>query len=169
MRRFVVTCMVIALGGCKGDTYFVPGSATLPNCTEAPATNLDGTRWFDHGTVTIRSAGCQSAQADDVFEACALDWVFAHDGNDVTIVVDAEYRIDGRICGDQLYLRGGWWLPVVDEDLGYCTYEDDSADEVGIQAEGNVLTVSENAMTGTLAVQGSCRADYEVSFARPPS
>ena len=38
------------------------------------------------------------------------------DGNDVTILVDEEYRIEGRLCGNQLYLRGGWWLPVEDED-----------------------------------------------------
>jgi hypothetical protein len=74
--------------------------------------------------------------------------VFTQDGNGVTIVVDTEYRIEGRLCADQLYLRGGWWLPVVDESLGYCTYEDDSADEVGIESEGNVLTVAENAMIG---------------------
>ena len=53
-----------------------------------------------------------------------------------------------------------------------CTYEDDSADEVGIQAEGNVLTYAAATgdapaqMTGTLVVQGSCRAEYQVTFGR---
>ena len=152
--------------------YFFPGSGVLPNCDEPPITDLDGTPWFDSGTGTILTAGCQGALPDDVFQSCPLVWVFAQDGNDVTIVVDAEYRIDGRLCGDQLYLRGGWWLPVVDEDLGYCTYKDDSADEVGIQAEGNVLTFNgdaEGKMTGTLMVQGRCARQYEVTFRRQGS
>jgi hypothetical protein len=127
---------------------------------------LNDTLWFDQGTVTIRTAGCQNAAPDDAFMSCPLNWAFTQTGNDVTIIVDEEYRIEGRLCDDQLYLRGGWWLPVVDEDLGQCTYDDDSADEVGIMAEGNVLRVtSSTQMAGTLAVQGSCRADYEVTFA----
>jgi hypothetical protein len=61
-------------------------------------------------------------------------------------------------------------LPVVDEDVGGCTYEDDSAEEVGIMSDGNVLTVAEDPMSGrlqmagTLSVQGNCSADYEVVF-----
>ena len=157
----------MALGSCGGDVYFIPGSGTLPDCAEAPAANLDGSVWFDQGTVTIRSGGCQEAMSGDTFNACALDWAFAQDGNDVTIIVDGEYRIEGRLCGDQLSLHGGWWLPV--EDQGMCTYADDSAEEVGIMAEGNVLTVTGSQMTGTLVVQGSCSGDYEVLFMPVPS
>jgi hypothetical protein len=110
-------------------------------------TDLDGSLWFDQGTVTIRSEGCAGAMPDE------------------------QYRLQGKFCGDQLYLRGGWWLPVMDE-RGFC-YEDDSAEEVGIQAEENVLTVApaDNQMTGTLALQGPCAAEYEVTFepVRDPS
>jgi len=132
---------------------------------------VEAPRW---GVATTR--GCPTSR-----ESCALDWAFTQDGNDVTIVVDREYRIDGRLCGDQLYLRGGWWLPVVDEDVGSCTYEDDSAEEVGILEEGNVLTVLLNAplpdnpnangtyMTGTLQVQGRCAGQYEVIFQLSPT
>ena len=134
-------------------------------------TNLGGTLWFDQGTVKIQSEGCADAVPDDEFEACALNWAFTQTGNDLSIVVDEEYSLEGRMCGDQLYLRGGWWLPVKDED-GFC-YEDDSAEEVGIQAEGNVLTVSpeDRQLTGTLVVQGPCTAEYEVIFepVRDPS
>jgi hypothetical protein len=175
MRWVACICIVIALGACKGDLYFIPGTGTLPDCNEAPSTDLDGTLWFDQGIVTIRTAGCDQAMPDDTFMSCALNWAFTQDGNDVTIVVDEEYRIEGRLCGDELHLRGGWWLPVVDEDVGGCTYDDDSADEVGILAEGNVLTYAAAdgetpaQMTGTLVVQGSCRAGYEVTFGRAPS
>lgn len=170
MRWFACGCIVIALGACKEDVYFIPGTGTLPECDEAPISELDGTLWFDRGTVTILTAGCLGAEPNAAFMSCELVWAFTQNGNDLSIVVDEEYRLDGRLCGDQLYLRGGWWLPVVDEDLGYCTYEDDSADEVGIMAEGNVLTyVPSNGeapaeMTGRLVVQGSCRAEYEVTF-----
>ena len=170
MRWVVCACIVIALGACKEDLYFIPGTGTLPECDEAPSSELDGTLWFDQGTVTILTAGCLGAEPNATFMSCALNWAFTQEGNDLSIVVDEEYRLEGRLCGDQLYLRGGWWLPVVDEDVGYCTYEDDSADEVGIMAEGNVLTYvpSEGEapaeMTGTLVVQGSCRAEYEVTF-----
>jgi hypothetical protein len=168
-------CIVAALGGCKEELYFIAGTGTLPNCTEAAVTNLDGTEWYDNGTVTIRTAGCEGAMPDDEFRVCGLDWVLTQDGNDVTLVVDEEYRIEGRLCGDpvlgdQLFLRGGWWLPVVDEDVGGCTYEDDSAEEVAIMAEGNVLAVAQSQMTGklqmtgTLRVQGNCSADYEATF-----
>lgn len=58
------------------------------------------------------------------------NWAFTQDGND--IVVD-EYRVKGRFCGDQLYLEGGWWLSVADEQ-GSCWYEDEDGDELGIQA-----------------------------------
>jgi len=145
---------LITLGGCKMEgVYFIPGTGTLPDCDEAPVANLNGTGWFDNGTVTIQTAGCQEAIPGDVFPACALDWVFTRDDenlNDVTIIVDNEYRIDGRLCGDQLHLRGGWWLPVEDEDVNYCTYEDDSAEEVGIMAAGNVLTYAATRLTSSV-------------------
>ncbi|MBW2405070.1 MAG: hypothetical protein JRF42_15005 [Deltaproteobacteria bacterium] len=158
MRWVVCACIVIALGACKEDLYFIPGTGTLPECDEAPSSELDGTLWFDQG------------EPNATFMSCALNWAFTQEGNDLSIVVDEEYRLEGRLCGDQLHLRGGWWLPVVDEDVGYCTYEDDSADEVGIMAEGNVLTYVPSdgetpaQMTGMLVVQGSCRAEYEVMF-----
>ncbi len=170
MRWVAYACMLIALGGCKMEgVYFIPGSGTLPDCNETPVTDLDGTCWFDNGTVTIQTAGCEEAMPSDMFTVCGLDWSFTQIGNDVTIIVDREYRIDGRLCGNQLHLRGGWWLLV--QDAGRCDYQDEeSADEVSIQAEdnegnvGNVLTVAENQMTGTLAVKGSCSADYDVVF-----
>jgi len=171
MRWVACVCIMIALGACKGeDLYSIPGTGALPDCSEAPSADLNGTLWSDRGVVTIRTAGCEQAMPDDTFMACSLTWAFTQDGNDVTIVVDEEYRIEGRLCGDELHLRGGWWLPVEDEDVGFCTYEEDSADEVGILAEGNVLTYTAAdgeapaQMTGTLAVQGSCRAGYEVTF-----
>ncbi|MBW2589069.1 MAG: hypothetical protein JRD92_19385 [Deltaproteobacteria bacterium] len=162
---------MFATGGCQMEgPYFIPGTGTLPDCNEAPITNLDGACWFDSGVVTIRSAGCQEAVPNDMFTTCGLGWSFTQVDNDVTIVVDGEYRIDGKLCGDQLHLLGGWWLLV--EDAGMCDYQDEeSADEVSIQAEGNVLTfvpISDPdtdpnpQMTGTLAVQGSCSADYDV-------
>ena len=166
MRWLACICIVAALGGCKEDIYFIPGTGTLPDCDDTPIIELNDTLWFDQGTVTIATTGCLDTAPDDTFMSCALNWSFTQNGNEVSIVVDEEYRLEGRLCGDQLHLRGGWWLPVVDEDVGYCTYEDDSADEVGIMSEGNVLTVTSTQMTGTLVVQGSCRADYEVTFER---
>ena len=167
VRWLVCIGMTLALGGCsKGETYFIPGTGTLPECTEAPATNLDGSCWFDRGIVTIGSVGCSDTEPDDTFQSCGLGWLFTQTGNDITILVDNEYRIEGRLCGDQLYLRGGWWLPV--EDQGMCTYADDSAEEVGIQAEGNVLSfeaagdLNPDRFSGVLAIQGPCSASYDV-------
>jgi hypothetical protein len=173
MRWVACVCIVVALGSCEEELYFIPGTGTLPNCSEVAVTNLDGTEWYDNGTVTIRTTGCEGAMPGDELRVCGLDWVLTQDGDDVTIVVDEEYRLEGRLCGDQilgdqLFLRGGWWLPVEDE-LG-CGYEEDSAEEVAITAEGNVLGVAQSEMTGklqmtgTLAVQGNCGAHYEVTF-----
>jgi hypothetical protein len=163
--------MLLGLAGCKEELYFIPGTGTLPDCDEAPIADLGDTLWFDQGTVTIRSEGCADAMPNDEFESCALNWAFSQTGNDLSIVVDEEYKLEGRLCGDQLYLRGGWWLPVKDEN-DFC-YEDDSAEEVGIQAEGNVLTVSteDQQINGTLVVQGPCTAEYAVTFepVRDPS
>ena len=175
MRWLVGVCMFLGLVGCKEELYFIPGTGTLPDCSEAPVTNLDGTLWFDRGTVTIRTEGCADAMPNDEFQSCALNWAFSQDGNDIGIVVDDEYRLEGRLCGETLHLRGGWWLPVMDEQ-GFC-YEDDSAEEVGIQQEGNTLTYAPAddqtppRMMGTLVVQGRCGADYEVIFepVRDPS
>ena len=41
--------------------------------------------------------------------------------------------------------------------------------EVGIQAEGNVLTVAPDEMNGTLVVQGRCAAEYEITFMPSPT
>ena len=158
--------LVVALAACTsgGPPYFVPGSGELPACNEAPLTDPTG-HWYDQGTVTILTGGCQDAPVGSAWSSCPLGWVITRTGNDVDIMVDDEYRIEGRQCGDQLYLRGGWWLPVQDELEG-CTYEDDSAEEVGIEAEGNVLTVGEGVMIGTLVVRGPCSAEYEVTLQR---
>jgi hypothetical protein len=171
MRWVACICIMAALGSCKEELAFIPGTGTLPDCNDDPVTDLNDTpHWFDNGTVTITSTGCEGTMPGDEHQACGLDWIFTQSGNDVTIVVDEEYRIEGRFCGDQLSLRGGWWLPVVDEDVGGCTYEDDSAEEVGIMADGNVLTVAENPMdgrlqmTGILSVEGRCSAEYDVTF-----
>jgi hypothetical protein len=169
MRWFVCVCLLFAVVSCnKEEIYFIPGTGTLPDCDEAPATDLDGACWFDSGVITIGSLGCQEAMPEDTFTVCGLAWSFTQTGNDVTIIVDGEYQIDGRLCGDQLSLRGGWWLLVEDADM--CDYQDEeSADEVSIQ-EPNVLTYipaspdtgGQPQLTGTLAVQGSCSADYDV-------
>lgn len=168
---FVYGCCLMLIVGCSEELYFIPGTGSLPDCNDAPITDLSNTLWFDQGTVTVRTEGCPGARPNDEFQACALNWAFSQNGNEVSIVVDEEYRLEGRLCADQLHLRGGWWLPVMDEE-GFC-YEDDSAEEVGIQAEGNVLTVDpgEGQMIGTLSVQGRCAADYEVTFqpVRDPS
>lgn len=171
MRAWFWVGLLVVIG-CTQDLYFTPGTGTLPDCTEPPITeSLDGTLWFDQGTVTIRTQGCADAAPEDEFQSCALNWAFTQDGSEVGIVVDEEYRLEARLCADKLYLRGGWWLPVMDEE-GFC-YEDDSAEEVGIEAEGNVLTVSpdERRMTGVLVVRGRCTAEYDVTFepVRDPS
>ncbi|MCA9610698.1 MAG: hypothetical protein KC619_34120 [Myxococcales bacterium] len=168
MGRFPPVLLVFALGttaciGGEGGPVFIPGSGALPACTEAPSRDVAG-HWFDQGTVTVRTAGCD-VPIDSAHPACALDWIVETSGNDATIVVDDEYRIEGRACGDQLHLRGGWWLPVEDAIEG-CTYDDDSAEEVGIEAEGNVLTIGDGVMTGTLIVRGRCTADYAVVLTR---
>ena len=159
---------IVALGaaGCVGGgdgLWFIPGSGALPGCTESPAQDVAG-HWYDQGTVTVRTEGCD-VPAGSQHTACALDWIVETSGNDATIVVDDEYRIEGRACGDQLYLHGGWWLPVEDEIEG-CTYDEDSAEEVGIEAEGNTLTIGDGVMTGTLVVRGRCTADYAITLTR---
>lgn len=153
------------LGACGGGDegpYTVEGSARLPQCSEPPAVNLDGTVWYDNGQLTIQTEGC-GYDVGEVLEVCALQWAMSQDGNDVDILVDNEYRVSGRICGDQLHLQGGWWLPVVDEN-GQCTYRERDAAEVGIEKEGSTLTVADPQMTGTLVVREQCVAKYDVTF-----
>jgi hypothetical protein len=57
MRLFVCLCILVVLGSCKEEIYFIPGTGVLPACDEAPVADLNGTLWFDQGTVTIRTAG----------------------------------------------------------------------------------------------------------------
>ena len=167
MRSLRPFLLLPLLSACSLDQVsFIQGTATLPDCSNAPVTSLDGTRWYDNGTITILDAACPDTTVGDTFTVCALDWVFSQTGNDVEIIVANEYRIKGRLCGEKLHLQGGWWLPVMDTDTASCTYEEDSAEEVAILAEGNVLTVAAQEMSGTLAVEGGCRASYSVTFSR---
>ncbi|MGF1468544.1 MAG: hypothetical protein ACFCGT_20670 [Sandaracinaceae bacterium] len=151
------------LGG-GGPPWFFRGSARLPDCTEPPATVLTG-EWFDQGQVTITSQGCEDAAPGEVFPSCPLNWVMTQAGGEVDILVDNEYEVRGRLCGDQLHLEGGWWLPVEAEGFG-CTYEDEDAAEVGIEAEGSVLTAEEDLLRGTLVVRERCTAEYDVTLTR---
>jgi hypothetical protein len=167
MRPRLLCVLVLLLGACSSEEErFLQGTATLPSCVDAPVTDLDGSHWYDNGTITILDAGCPGTAVGDALTVCGLDWIFSQAGNDVQITVDGEYRIEGRLCAEKLHLRGGWWLPVVDTDTGGCTYEEDSAEEVAIQAGGNVLTVTAQEMSGTLAVAGSCNASYSVTLRR---
>jgi hypothetical protein len=169
--RAVVVALSAALAltaciGVGGPPWFIPGSARLPSCSEAPAADLTG-GWFDQGLVTITSPGCLDAPLGTALPACALDWDVAQDGTEVAIVVDEEYEIRGRLCGDTLHLEGGWWLPVEAEGNG-CTYDDEDASEVGIEAEGAALTYADGAMSGTLAIRADCTAEYAVTLRRRP-
>lgn len=179
MRWFVYLCVLVALGSCKDEVYFIPGTGTLPDCSETPVRDLNGTVWFNQGTVTVLTAGCAGVDPDAVLQSCAENWAVTQNGNDLDIIVD-EYRVEGRLCGEKLYLRGGWWLSVQDEQ-GACWYEDDDGDEFGIQAEGNVLTFApanpdtgaRDQFEGTLVLQGACGASYEatlgeVNYPPPP-
>jgi hypothetical protein len=156
------------IGACASDSSpaDIQGTAKLPDCSEAPAVDLDGTHWYDNGTIEILDAGCPDTSPGDTLTVCALDWVFSQSGNDVEITVDNEYRVNGRACGDKLHLQGGWWLPVMDSGATGCSYDEDSAEEVAIEAEGNELTVTAQQMSGTLVVKGSCRARYSVTFSK---
>ena len=171
MRWIVCIGIVSVLGACGEEVYFIPGTGTLPDCNEAPVTNLDGTLWFNQGTVSITSSGCAEYEPGAMLQSCPENWAFTQEGNDIDIIVD-EYEAKGRLCGDQLHLEGGWWLSVANE-MGQCWYEDEDGDDVGIQSEGNVLTVSpeDQQMTGTLVVEGQCTAEYDVTFrpVRDPS
>lgn len=168
-----LVALALLLAGCgitDGPPWHIPGTAELPQCTEPPAFDLDGAAFSDVGIVTIQSAGCAESQPGQIFASCPLAWVFREVGSDLEIMVDGEYRIEARLCGDQLHLRGGWWLPV--EDEGFCTYEEDSAEEVGIMAGGSTLTISEEPLSGShtavgvLSLEGPCRATYDVTMSQ---
>lgn len=176
MRFAACFAVLIALVSCTEGISFIPGTGTLPDCNDTPIVDLNGTLWFnDDGPVTIRTEGCLDTVPDDMFTSCAENWRFTQDGNDISIVVD-EYQVNGRLCGDQLHLEGGWWLSVQDEQ-GFCWYEDDDGDDMSFQMEGNVVTFTpaedpnDETMSGLLVLRGSCEVDYEVTFrrAREPS
>lgn len=179
MKWVISVCAVFALA-CSTDPAFIPGTGTLPDCNEPPVADLDDTVWFNLGPATVLTAGCQDVESGTTFESCPENWAFTQDGNEIDIVVD-EYRVSGRFCGDQLYLEGGWWLSVADEE-GACWYGDDDGDEFGIQAGGNVLTYTaanpDNGgraeLTGVLLLEGNCSARYDttlqpVHYPPPPS
>ena len=169
MKFLICACAVFVLASCK-DPAFIPGTGTLPDCNEPPVTDLNDTVWFNTGPATVLTAGCLDVEPDTEFESCPENWAFKQDGNEIDIVVD-EYRVNGRFCGDKLYLEGGWWLSVRNE-LGRCDYGDDDGDEFGMQAGGNVLTYSasnpENfgfaEMTGVLLLEGDCSVSYDATF-----
>jgi len=168
---FPIVLLLASTTGCgrNDGPYFIPGSAELPACDEAPAFDLDGTSWYDLGEVEIQSTGCAGAVPGQTFDACALSWKMTATepgSGDVRIIVDNEYRILGRLCGETLHLEGGWWLPV--EDEGICTYAEDSAEEVGIQDGGSTLTIVDQpsglVATGVLMLRGGCDATYDMTL-----
>lgn len=127
-------------------------------------------RWFEEGMLTVTSAGCEADQAPPgtVFRTCPLNWEVTQDGNGVQIVVDSEYRMQGRICGETLHLQGGWWLPLEDTN-GQCNYDDDDGAEVGIESGGSSLQwqtdpVGGERFTGTLSLRQRCTADYAIEL-----
>lgn len=167
-RMATLGIAVFLLINCQpGPPYSISGTATLPECEEPAAFDLTG-RWNDSGVVTVETAGCDGAEPGSVFDMCSLFWDFSQQGNDIDILVDNEYIMQGRLCGATLYLEGGWWLPV--EDGGVCTYEEDSAEEVGIQMGGSSLTVSDPetepllVAAGTLSVQGACAGSVAIQL-----
>jgi len=167
MVRALIVLGAVAVLGCDGGKNgltTIHGSARLPDCAEAPGFDLDGTRWIDSGAVTVGSAGCGEA-VGTVRAACPLAWEISQAGREVTLVVDGEYRLLGRACGQQLHLEGGWWLTVEDA-AGACDYEDGL--EVGLSAGGATLDVaaSLDALTGTLRLAEKCTATYDVTFSR---
>jgi len=168
MTRVLVLSALLAATGCGsvegGPPWFVQGTARLPDCQDPPAFDLDGTTWFDEGTVTITSAGCDRPAGTEA-DACGLAWIATQDGADVEIIVDGEYRILGRACGDQLHLEGGWWLAIEDA-AGSCDYEDGI--EVGIDQGGATLAYDGAEMSGVLAISEGCSATYDVTLHRGP-
>ena len=88
---------------------------------------------------TARIPASDFANVGEIFTTCPLAWSFSQTGSEVEILVDNEYAILGRLCGDSLFLEGGFWLPVEDPEEG-CTYDEDSAAEVVID-EPNELAL----------------------------
>lgn len=165
MARVRTVFLALGLLGCsEGPPYFISGSAKLPSCSESAAADVSGT-WFDRGQVTILTDGCRDTQAGEIHMACSLSWAMTQQGNSVDILVDEEYTIRAQLCGSDLHLEGGFWLPVEDPPLG-CTYEEDSAAEVGIEAEGATLQLNQDAtqLVGTLVVRERCTAEYAVTL-----
>lgn len=169
MRLSLVLMLTPLVAGCPSEgPYTISGSARLPECTETPGRDLTG-RWYDQGMLTVSSAGCEASQAPlgAIFVTCPLNWEMTQDGNAVNILVDSEYRMQGQMCGDTLHLQGGWWLPLVDEN-GQCNYDDDDGAEVGIEAGGSSLLLTEEAgdesFTGTLSLRERCTADYAIQL-----
>ena len=166
MLRIIGASLVLCLVACQGQgggASEIRGSARLPQCTEDAALDLDGSTWLDTGTITTSSTGCSGADIGATFASCTLQWLLSQQGREISITVDNEYSIAGRMCGDRLHLEGGWWLPVADE-AGRCTYSDEDASEVGIEEGGSELVVSKYALSGKLRLQGACTAEYEVTF-----
>jgi hypothetical protein len=162
-----VPIFALMLAGCvpDGPPYFIPGTAELPACQDAAATDLSGA-WYDNGEVEITSPGCEDTMVGDRITVCGLDWKISQSGNDVAIEVDGEYEIKGRLCGDQLHLEGGWWISVDLEGTG-CTYEDGV--EVGIDAEASTLMLAEDGtVEGVLAIRSGCTARYDMVLRRKP-
>ncbi len=158
--------LTTALAGCPSDgPYSISGSAVLPNCTETPERDLSGL-WFDEGTLTITSEGCEGSDAPlgSVFDSCPLSWELSQDGNSIEILIDGEYALQGRICGDTLHLQGGWWLPLRNE-LDQCDYDDDDGAEVGIEMGGSSLSLQNESgpdqfLAGTLVLREECTGEY---------
>ena len=169
MKSLLCVCAIFAITGCQ-ESGFIPGTGTLPDCNEPPVTDLDDTVWFNQGPATVLTAGCLDVEPDTEFNSCPENWAFKQDGNEIEILVD-EYRVNGRFCGDKLYLEGGWWLSVADEG-GACNYDDDDGDEFGMQAGGNVWTYTESnpdnsgrpEFTGVLLLEGNCSVSYDAIF-----
>lgn len=174
MRKVCLAWLSMALGACSitdGPPYSISGSATLPDCSDTPEMDLSGL-WFDQGIVTITSAGCEEegAPLGAMFGSCTLNWEFEQDGNDMRILVDEEYAMKGRMCGDTLHLEGGWWLPLENEN-GQCDYDDDDGAEVGIEMGASALALEDvpgggSILSGTLALRADCSADYVVELQR---
>lgn len=151
--------------GCSEDSgpFRLTGQAVLPDCTEAPAADLTGL-WSMSGDVTITSLGCFDTSVNDVLVSCPLTWDLVQTGGDLEITVDNEYLLRGRVCGQTVFLDGGFWLPVQD---GFdCTYDDDSAAEVGIDSGELTVNPTGDEMTGTLGISAGCTATYAMTLFR---
>jgi hypothetical protein len=170
----IAVCATACGIGGDGPPYFIRGTASLPPCDEAPAETIAGS-WIDEGVVEITGAGCLDAEPGERYTVCGLNWELSQQANTIEIMVDNEYRIDGRLCGDKLHLEGGWWLPVRDEN-GSCTYQEEDASEVVIQSGGNTLELTERqngqqtyqTLEGTLSLGGTCTGRYTMAL-RPLS